>query len=144
MVQYESIKVTFQRIEYIPRQATPSVSFQSKRRATFRRTPKGRRQAESRHSCKAYFLTAPRSPIECEAALFAATHLPTHQKLPCTATAVLKTQKIFTTQSGGCHAGKFGESQGGLEGRESPFQGDSLRLQGLPHPLTTRTDSGRC
>ena len=54
------------------------------------------------------------------------------QKLPCTATAVPKTREVFTHQPGGCRAGKFGEGQGGLEGRETPPKGVSLRLQGLP------------
>ena len=36
---------------------------------------------------------------------------------------------------GGCSWGKFGVGQGGLEGRETPPKGVSLRLQGLPfHP----------
>ncbi len=30
--------------------------------------------------------------------------------------------------------GKFGVGQGGLEGRETPPKGVSLRLQGLPFP----------
>ena len=54
------------------------------------------------------------------------------QKLPCTATAVFKTEKNFADRNGGCRAGKFGEGQGGLEGRETPPKGVSLRLQGLP------------
>ena len=43
-----------------------------------------------------------------------------------------KSEKSFCPQPGGCRAGKFGESQGGLEGRETPPKGVSLRLQGLP------------
>ena len=38
---------------------------------------------------------------------------------------------------GGRSWGKFGVGQGGLEGRETPPKGVSLRLQGLPH-LTPR------
>ena len=38
---------------------------------------------------------------------------------------------------GGCSWGKFGVGQGGLEGRETPPKGVSLRLQGLSH-LTPR------
>ncbi len=37
---------------------------------------------------------------------------------------------------GGCSWGKFGVGQGGLEGRETPPKGVSLRLQGLPLPPT--------
>ena len=54
------------------------------------------------------------------------------QKLPCAATAVFKTEKNFADRNGGCRAGKFGVGQGGLEGRETPPKGVSLRLQGLP------------
>ena len=43
------------------------------------------------------------------AALCKAPYLPSTQKLPCTATAASKTQKNFSHQHGGCHAGKFGE-----------------------------------
>ena len=57
---------------------------------------------------------------------------PKRPKLPCTATAVPRTREIPTNRIGGCRAGKFGEGQGGLEGSDSPFQGVSLRLQGLP------------
>ena len=34
-----------------------------------------------------------------------------------------KSEKSFCPQPGGCRAGKFGEGQGGLEGRENPFKG---------------------
>ena len=38
---------------------------------------------------------------------------------------------------GGCSWGKFSVREGGLEGRETPPKGVSLRLQGLPpHPTT--------
>ena len=40
---------------------------------------------------------APHSPIVREAALFRVSHLPIHQKLPCTATAVLKRGKFSPT-----------------------------------------------
>ena len=44
-----------------------------------------------------------------------------------------KTKRNKSSQcKGGCSWGKFGVGQGGLEGRERPFQGVSLRLQGLP------------
>ena len=56
------------------------------------------------------------------------SHLPICQKLPCTATAVFKTEKNFADRNGGCRAGKFGEGQGGLEGREDPSE------RGLPAP----------
>ena len=57
------------------------------------------------------------SPIRCEAALSKKSPPVQTQKLSCTATAAQRTQKIPTHQSGGCCAGKFGEGQGGLEGR---------------------------
>ena len=69
----------------------------------------------------------PPSPIRCEAALSKKSPPVQTQKLPCTATATPKAQKIPTHQSGGCRAGKFGEGQGGLEGRE-PLS------RGLPAP----------
>ena len=49
------------------------------------------------------------------------------QKLSCTATAAQRSRKISTHHPGGCRAGKFGEGQGGLEGRE-PLS------RGLPAP----------
>ena len=46
-----------------------------------------------------------------------------------------KTKRIKSSLcKGGCSWGKFGVGQGGLEGRETPPKGVSLRLQGLPHP----------
>ena len=47
----------------------------------------------------------------------------------------------FADQNGGCRAGKFGEGQGGLEGRETPPKGVSLRLQGLPFLPPTSTST---
>ena len=42
-------------------------------------------------------------------------------------------------------AGKFGEGQGGLEGRETPTKGVSLRLQGLlPHSSLNITVRSGC
>ena len=72
-------------------------------------------------------------PITREAALFAATHLPTHQKLPCAATAARKAKKVFAPPAAVAVQGSSGRV------REvwrvgSPFQGDSLRLQGLSSP----------
>ena len=44
-----------------------------------------------------------------------------------------KTKRIKSLPcKGGCSWGKFGVGQGGLEGRETPPKGGSLRLQGLP------------
>ena len=143
MVQYESVKVTFQQIEYIPRQATPSVSFQSKRLAAFCRTPKGRRQAESRHSCKAYFLTAPHSPIECEAALCKVFAPPNQSKnFPARQPPPKERGKSPQTDTAVAMQGSSGRV------REvwrvgSPFQGDSLRLQGLSLSLPHLSQRGR-
>ena len=60
------------------------------------------------------------------------------QKLPCAATAVPKNERNFADRNGGCRAGKFGVGQGGLEGRETPPKGVSLRLQGLPFPYISK------
>ena len=67
---------------------------------------------------------APRPPIGREAALCNPIAPPAKsQKLPCTATADPKTREVFTHQTGGCRAGKFGEMREVWRGKKSPFKG---------------------
>ena len=54
------------------------------------------------------------------------------QKLPCTATAVFKTEKNFADWNGGCRAGKFGEM------REVWREKDTLRKGVLLPPRSSR------
>ena len=79
------------------------------------------------HPRKAYIIPFPHSRIKREAALFAATHLPTHQNFPVRQPQP-ESEKSLYPLCGGCRAGKFGEGQGGLEGREIPSE------RGLPAP----------
>ena len=75
-------------------------------------------------TCERHTLpTRPAHQSGAIAALYTAAHRPTHQKLPCAATAAQRTQKIPTIQNGGCRAGKFGEVREVWRGRKSPFKG---------------------
>ena len=58
------------------------------------RTPKGRRQAESRHSCKALYPNASRPRIKCDSRTFCRYAPPDTPKLPCAATAARKREKF--------------------------------------------------
>ena len=69
---------------------------------------------------------APRPQTGREAAPSNA-NLPNRPKTSLHGNRRSKSEKSFTNQSGGCRAGKFGEGQGGLEGRE-PLS------RGLPAP----------
>ena len=60
-----------------------------------------------------------------------------NQKLPHKTPAITKAKQHHRSCNGGGLVGKFGVGQGGLEGRETPPKGVSLRLQGLPHLLYT-------
>ena len=120
---------------YISQNTIPSVSFQSKRlrRSVEPRRGAGRRNLGSRVWLNLY---APRPPIGREAALCKALAPPSKsQKLPCTATADPKTREVFTHQIGGCRAGKFGEGQGGLEGREPLSRGLPAPPRSSPYPF---------
>ena len=57
------------------------------------RTPKGRRQAESRHSCKALYPNASRPQIKRDSRTFCRHAPPDTPKLPCAATAARKRKK---------------------------------------------------
>ena len=50
-----------------------------------------------------------------------------------------KSEKSFCPQPGGCRAGKFGEGQGGLEGRENPFKGSPCASKVFLPPTSTST-----
>ena len=63
-------------------------------------------------------------------------HLPNQQKLPPCPRHAQKAKQNSASQVAGTW-GKFSVSEGGLEGRETPPKGVSLRLQGLPYPLKT-------
>ena len=101
--------------------------------AALSRTPKGRRQAGSRHphnnqhpkrfyTNKSSAIAAPcKKTPPSQTKNFPREH-PHHTK-----------RNKFSPYKGGCSWGKFGVGQGGLEGRETPPKGVSLRLQGLPY-----------
>ena len=101
------------------------------------RTPKGRRQAESRHSSWVSSPNASCLQIGCEAVLCKALAPPNPTKnFPQEHPQKAKRTK-FTQCKGGCSWGKFSGGQGGLEGRKPSTKEGFLRLQGLPH-LTPR------
>ena len=58
----------------------------------------------------------------------------TYQNFPTRPPPSNESEPNFRSCNGGGLVGKFGEGQGGLEGRETPPKGVSLRLQGLPYP----------
>ncbi len=127
--------------------------------AAFRRTPKGRRQAESRHSCMALYnrqqVTFIRNGMTRVS--FPAFHLPTVRdsrtlhKLPASQTnknfphvpAISKKRIKFSLRKWRGYGGSSGRVREVWREREpSPkegslsLQGLSLPLQGLPYPST--------
>ena len=93
--------------------------------AAFRRTPKGRRQAESRHSCKAYLRIASHPQNERDSRTLQKNHLPKHKNFP--REHPLKTKRIKSLPcKGGCAWGKFSVREGGLEGEGTPSERGSL------------------
>ena len=82
------------------------------------------------------------TPVECVSRTIKSLPPDQSKKLPCTATAAQRTREIFTNQSGGCRAGKFGEGQGGLEGRETLSRGlpaPPRSSKVFPHPHSTNS-----
>ncbi len=127
--------------------------------AAFRRTPKGRRQAESRHSCMALYnrqqVTFIRNGMTRVS--FPAFHLPTvrdsrillqistsqNEKTSPQNPASVKSKTNFCSRNGGVLWGSSGREREVWREREpSPkegslsLQGLSLPLQGLPYPST--------
>ena len=95
------------------------------------RTPKGRQQAESRHSCKAWFLNASYSPIGCEAALCKAFAPPNLPKTSLHGNRRFQNREKFADRNGGCRAGKFGEMREVWRGKRP------LRKGSLPPPRSS-------
>ena len=71
------------------------------------------------------------TPVECVSRTIKSLPPDQSQKLPCTATAAQRTREIFTNQSGGCRAGKFGEM------REVWREKDTLRKGVLLPPRSS-------
>ena len=98
------------------------------------RTPKGRRQAESRRSCKALYPTAPHTPNRRDSrTLPKLCTAPNDKNFPQEHPHHAKRNNSLPCK-GGCSWGKFSEGVGGLEGEGRLFQEASLSLQGLPPP----------
>ena len=100
-------------------------------RTAYRRLPLGGKLSRKRLMrgdqsalMKGTLPTRPTHKSSAIAALFAATHLPTHQNFPVRQPQP-ESEKSLYPLCGGCRAGKFGEGQGGLEGRETPPKGVS-------------------
>ena len=62
-------------------------------------------------------------PSKREAALFIAAHLPTHQKLPCTATAARKAKKVFALSAAVAVQGSSGRVREVWRVGRAPFKG---------------------
>ena len=94
-------------------------------------------QYSARHSYKALYPTAPHTQNERDSrTMQKISTSPNTKNFPQEHPPYTKRNKSSLCM-GGCSWGKFGVGQGGLEGRETPPKGVSLRLQGLPH-LTPR------
>ena len=97
------------------------------------RTPKGRRQAESRHSCKALYPNASRPQIKRDSRTFCRHAPPDTPKLPCAATAARKRKKSLPSlRRLPCREVRGDE--GGLEGEETPPKGVSSPSKVFPSP----------
>ena len=125
--------------------ASPCIGERESRQMPRSRTPKGRRQAESRHSCKALCPNAPHSPKKRDSRTLPKRCTDQNDKnFPQEHPSDTKRNK-FSPCKGGSSWGKFSEGVGGLEGEGVLFQEDSLSLQGLLHTirnLTPSSDSG--
>ena len=84
-------------------------------------------------------------PNGCDSRTLQKIHTsPTTKNFPARPRHSPKANRIFAHEMAGL-AGKFGEGQGGLEGRETPTKGVSLRLQGLlPHSSLNITVRSGC
>ncbi len=102
--------------------------------AAFRRTPKGRRQAESRHSSKVSSPNASRLQIGCEAVLCKALAPPNPTKTSPKSTRKKQSEPNLRSAKAGALGGSSGKVREVWRGRKPSTKEGFLPLQGLSTP----------